>query len=79
VVRGVVEGVEDPEDGVVAAVDGDEVVEEVSKEFGKGRWKSEFHEESFVWRSLAVESMLLDMWSGEDKSYARLGITGVCG
>ena len=78
-----VEGVEGREDAVVEVVDGVVVVEEDSR----GLWEAWFSETSKGRETLgcslqllmALKSIVLDMWLGEEKSYARLGITGVCG
>ena len=72
--------VEGREGGEVVVVDGDVVVEEVSKELGNGRvevWNSGCKNEV---QSAALRGPeLLDIWLGEVRSYARLGIIGVCG
>lgn len=77
-VHGVAEDVEDREDAGVVVVDGDGVVEEVSKGLGK-RGGLDFYGKRLSWGSMAVKSMLENLRSGEEKSYAWLGITGVCG
>jgi hypothetical protein len=72
------EDVEDREDEVVVGVDGVVVVEEVSEDLEMEGWKSEILGGQSC-EVLNLKSMVLDMLLGEEKSYARLGIIGVCG